>query len=81
MMHFIAMGCSNVEHAYNTIMTRTNSGCSISDGCTDSTIHDNVIYSSISSDSTGPAIQIGTSSTSSHVFDDIEVYNNKNIYN
>ncbi|MFA0823533.1 MAG: disaggregatase related repeat-containing protein [Methanomethylovorans sp.] len=72
-----AMGCSNVEHAYNTIMTRTNSGCRYSDGCTDSTIHDNLIYSSISSDSTGPAIQIGTSSTSSCVFDDIEIYNNK----
>ena len=72
-----AMGCSNVEHAYNTIMTRTNSGCRYSDGCTDSTIHDNLIYSSLSDGSTGPAIQIGTSSTSSHVFDDIEIYNNR----
>ncbi len=72
-----AMGCSNVEHAYNTIMTRTNSGCRYSDGCTDSTIHDNLIYSSLSDGSTGPAIQIGTSSTSSCVFDNIEVYNNR----
>jgi PKD repeat protein len=72
-----AISCSNVEHAYNTIMTRTNSACRYSDGCTDSTIHDNLIYSSISGDSTGPAIQIGTSSTSNCVFDDIEIYNNK----
>ncbi|WP_321417674.1 disaggregatase related repeat-containing protein [uncultured Methanomethylovorans sp.] len=72
-----AIGCSNVEHAYNTIVTRTNSGCRYSDGCTDSSIHDNLIYSSISSDSTGPAIQIGTSSTSNYIFDDIEIYNNK----
>jgi len=72
-----AISCSNVEHAYNTIMTRTNSGCRYSDGCTDSTIHDNLIYSSLSGDSTGPAIQIGTSSTSNCVFDDIEIYNNR----
>jgi PKD repeat protein len=72
-----AMGCSNVEFAYNTVFTRTNSACRYSDGCTDSTIHDNLIYASNSGDSTGPAIQIGTSSTTSHVFDDIEIYNNR----
>jgi hypothetical protein len=72
-----ALGCSNVEFAYNTVFTRTNSACRYSDGCTDSTIHDNLIYSSLSDGSTGPAIQIGTSSTSSCVFDDIEIYNNR----
>ncbi|WP_370575718.1 right-handed parallel beta-helix repeat-containing protein, partial [Methanomethylovorans sp.] len=72
-----ALTCNNIEHAYNTIFTRTNSGCRYSDGCTDSTIHDNLIYSSISGDSTGPAIQIATSSTSNCVFDDIEIYNNR----
>ena len=72
-----AMGCSNVEFAYNTVFTRTNSACRYSDGNTDSTIHDNLIYASNSGDSTGPAIQIGTSSTTSHVFDDIEIYNNR----
>jgi len=72
-----ALACSKVEHAYNTIFIRTNSGCRYSDGCTDSTIHDNLIYSSISGDSTGPAIQIATTSTSNVVFDDIEIYNNR----
>jgi PKD repeat protein len=72
-----ALGCSNVEFAYNTVFTRTNSACRYSDGCTGSTIHDNLIYSSLSDGSTGPAIQIGTSSTSSCVFDDIEIYNNR----
>ncbi len=71
-----ALACSNVEFASNTVYTRTNSACRYADGCTDSTIHDNLIYSS-SGDSTGPAIQIGTSSTSACVFDDIEIYNNR----
>ncbi|WP_321419082.1 disaggregatase related repeat-containing protein [uncultured Methanomethylovorans sp.] len=72
-----ALGCSNVEFAYNTVFTRTNSACRYSDGNTGSTIHDNLIYASNSGDSTGPAIQIGTSSTSNCVFDDIEIYNNR----
>lgn len=73
------IGSSYIEHAYNTIRTRTNSGCRYSDGCKHATIHDNTIYSSTtaSDGSTGPAIQIGTSATASYEFDDIEIYNNK----
>ncbi|MCC7576680.1 MAG: DNRLRE domain-containing protein [Methanomethylovorans sp.] len=72
-----AIACSNVEFAYNTVFTRTNSACRYADGNRDSTIHDNLIYSSISGDSTGPAIQIATTSTSNVVFDNIEIYNNR----
>ncbi|WP_333788043.1 disaggregatase related repeat-containing protein, partial [Methanomethylovorans sp.] len=67
-----ALGCRNVEFAYNTVYTRTNSACRLADGNTNSIIHDNFI----TGESTGPGIQIGTSATTSHVFDDIEVYNN-----
>ncbi|WP_394697886.1 disaggregatase related repeat-containing protein [uncultured Methanomethylovorans sp.] len=72
-----ALGCSNVEHAHNTIMTRTNSGCRLSYGCSDAVVHDNLFYSSLTSDSTGPAIELDSTATTVRTFNNIDIYNNR----
>ncbi len=68
---------NNGECAYNTVVTRTNSACRITWG-SHFKVHDNIFYSEISGDSTGPAIEIDkTNIGSTAIFDDIEIYNNK----
>ncbi len=75
---FYALGCTNGEIAYNTVMTRTNGACRMSGGASGFIVHDNLFYSSISGDSTGPAIEIDkTTVSSTSAFNDIEIYNNK----
>ena len=76
---FYALGCSNGEVAYNTVMTRTNGACRLSGGASAFTVHDNTFYSAISGgDSTGPAIEIDkTTVSSTSAFNDIEIYKNK----
>lgn len=71
---YFMYGCTNVEVAYNTMVLRTNSACRISGGGRYVKIHDNIINGGLT---TGPAIEIDSTSTSNYLFNDIEIYNNK----
>ncbi len=67
---------NNTETAYNSIVARTDSAAR-SQGGSHQTIHDNIFYSFIDWDSTGPLIKLDKSEPGVQGFDDIEIYDNQ----
>lgn len=75
---FYALACRDMTVSGNTVFTRTNSACRLSGGARNAAIHDNIFYSAISGDSTGPAIELDKSwESGTNVFDGIEIYDNR----
>lgn len=75
---FYALACSDIKVFGNTVFTRTNSACRLSGGARNAAIYDNIFFSSLSGDSTGPAIELDKSWPSgTNIFDNIEIYNNR----
>lgn len=75
---FYALACRDITVSGNTVFTRTNGACRLSGGAQDAAIYDNIFYSAIAGDSTGPAIELDKSwKSGTNAFDDIEIYNNR----